>query len=186
MGAGKSTALEVLDRLGAATMSTDAVVHELYEDPAVVDAVVDRWGAGVAPGGVVHRSEIAAMAFAAPAERAWLESLLWPLVAERVAAFREASLARIPAPRAVVVETPLLFEAGMDAAYDATIAVIADETLRDARASERGHGALAERSARQLSQDEKANRATFTVENSGTREQLERRLSELLDTLEGS
>ena len=49
LGAGKSTALSALERLGAATLSTDAVVHELYASDEVRDAVVGRWGDEVAP-----------------------------------------------------------------------------------------------------------------------------------------
>ena len=59
MGAGKSTALEALRRLGAAVLSTDAVVHELYQQPQLRDAVVERWGAQVAPGGQVDRAAVA-------------------------------------------------------------------------------------------------------------------------------
>ena len=66
LGAGKSTALAALERLGAATLSTDAVVHELYATPELRDAVVARWGEDVAPGGVVDRAAIAAHAFADP------------------------------------------------------------------------------------------------------------------------
>lgn len=186
MGAGKSTALAALERLGAATLSTDAVVHELYEDPEVVGLVVERWGPGVAPDGVVDRAKVAAAAFASPEERAWLEQLLWPRVAQRVMAFREEALAADPPPRAAVVETPLLFEAGMDGAYDATIAVVADEDVRAERAAARGHHALDERAARQLPQDEKARRATFAVQNSGTVDALEGVLSDVLAKLEAS
>jgi dephospho-CoA kinase len=186
LGAGKSTALEVLERLGAATLSTDAVVHELYASDDVRDAVVARWGAGVAPGGVVDRSAVAASAFATPQERAWLEGELWPRVRRRVAAWREEVALREPPPAAAVVETPLLFEAGMDAIYDATIAVVADEDVRAARAAARGHVATAQRTARQLSQEEKARRATFTVDNSATVEQLEAQLSAVLARLRGS
>ena len=124
LGAGKSTALAALERLGAATLSTDAVVHELYGTDAVRDAVVDRWGDEVAPGGTVDRSAVARRAFATPEDRRWLEELLWPKVGERVAAFREEALAADPAPAAAVVETPLLVEAGLEAMYDATVAVI--------------------------------------------------------------
>ncbi len=186
MGAGKSTALAALERLGAVTLSTDAVVHELYEEPEVVELVVGRWGSEVAPEGIVDRSRIAATAFAAPEERQWLEQLLWPRVGARVVAFREQALAMDPPPRAAVVETPLLFEAGMDKAYDATIAVIADEEVRVRRAAARGHQAVDERAARQLSQEEKAGRATFAVQNSGTVEELEAVLSDVLDKLERS
>lgn len=183
MGAGKSAALEALERLGAATLSTDVVVHALYAEPEVVAAVVERWGEAVAPGGVVDRGAVAAAAFASPAERAWLEGLIWPRVAERVAAFREEAPAREPPPRALVVEAPLLFEAGMEGVYDATIAVVADEAVRAQRAAGRGHRALDERAARQLSQEEKARRATFAVDNSGTVADLERALREVLDRL---
>ncbi len=185
LGAGKSTALAVLGRLGAATLSTDAVVHELYATDEVRDAVAARWGAEVAPGGVVDRAAVARHAFADPAERAWLEGLLWPLVGARVAAFREAALAADPPPAAAVVETPLLFEAGLDGLYDATVAVVADEPVRAERAAARGHAAVDERAARQLTQDEKAERATFVVANSGTVGDLERQLADVLGTLSG-
>ena len=83
-------------------------------------------------------------------------------------------------PRALVVETPLLFEAGMEELYDATIAVVAAEELRAERASARGHAAVDERNARQLPQEEKAARATYAVVNDGSREDLERALSDIL------
>jgi dephospho-CoA kinase len=183
MGSGKSTACAALERLGAATISTDAVVHELYGSAKVRDAVVARWGEEVAPGGVVDRGAIARHVFGAPAEREWLEGLLWPLVGERVWAFKVEQEAADPAPKAAVVETPLLFEAGMDGIYDATIAVIADEDVRRERAATRGHEAVDERAARQLSQDEKAQRATFVVRNDGTEADLEATLSSVLDKL---
>jgi dephospho-CoA kinase len=185
LGAGKSTALQALERLGAATLSTDAVVHELYASDEVRDAVVARWGAGVAPGGVVDRRAVAGHAFADPGDRAWLEGLLWPLVGERVAAWRDEVQRLDPPPPAAVVETPLLFEAGLESRYDATIAVVADEALRAARAAARGHAAVDERAARQLTQDEKASRATHVVRNHGTIEDLERELSCVLGTLRG-
>jgi dephospho-CoA kinase len=190
MGAGKSTALAALERLGAAVLSSDAVVHELYaHDLHLRDAVVGRWGADVAPGGVVDRSAVAQRAFASPEERAWLEGLLWPLVGARVAVWLSDVRAAGPAgeerPRAAVVEVPLLFEAGLDGLYDATIAVISEERLRRERASARGHALADERSARQLSQQEKARRATFVVRNDGSEQELEQVLSAVLDKLGG-
>lgn len=145
---------------------------------------MERWGQDVAPGGEVDRSAVAARAFATPADRAWLEGMIWPRVGQRVAGFIERGRAIEPAPRALVVETPLLFEAGMESIYDATIAVIASEELRAERARARGHAALDERNARQLSQDEKAARATYTVVNDGSPDDLERALSEVLVKLE--
>ncbi|HEY1538814.1 MAG TPA: dephospho-CoA kinase [Solirubrobacteraceae bacterium] len=183
LGAGKSTALAALARLGAATLCTDAVVHELYATAAVRDAVVARWGTAVAPAGVVDRAAVARHAFATPEERAWLEGELWPRVGARVAAWREEVVAREPPPVAAVVETPLLFEAGLERDYDATIAVVAAEDVRAARAASRGHAAADERVARQLSQEEKARRATYIVRNDATVVQLEHQLSAVLARL---
>jgi dephospho-CoA kinase len=185
IGAGKSTALAALERLGAVVLSTDAVVHELYDSDEVRDAVVARFGQAVAPDGVIDRGALAKAAFATPEGREWLEQLLWPRVGQRIVGFREGAERAQPAPRAAVVEVPLLFESGMNHGFDATIAVIADEEVRVQRADARGHEALAERSARQLSQTEKSQRATYTVINDGPVEQLEAKLSSILGMLAG-
>jgi dephospho-CoA kinase len=187
IGAGKSTALAALERLGAATLSTDRVVHELYESPEVRDAVVDRFGAEIlddAEPPRIDRGALADKAFATEQSRRWLEELLWPRVGERMIAWRQEQEHADPPPRALVVEVPLLFESGLDRGYEATIAVIADEATRHARASGRGHQALDERTARQLTQDEKSQRATFTVVNDGTEDDLAVKLSAILDTLQ--
>jgi dephospho-CoA kinase len=183
MGAGKSTALHALERLGAAVQSSDAVVHELYEGATLRDAVVARWGAEVAPGGAIDRAEVARRAFADEDGRAWLEATVWPLVGERMGTWLAQARALEPAPRAIVVEVPLLFEAGIEGAYDVTIAVVASELLREQRAAQRGHALTAERAARQLSQEEKAARATYVVRNDGSVEELERELSAVLEKL---
>jgi dephospho-CoA kinase len=167
-------------------LSTDQVVHDLYEASDVRDAVTKRYGPAVAPDGVIDRAALAQRAFATDQDRAWLEGLLWPRVGAKMFAWRE-KLERAPSPsRAAVVEVPLLFESGMEGAFDATIAVVAEEQLRARRAAGRGHQSLDERSARQLTQQEKADRATYVVVNDGTVVELERELSAVLDMLEQS
>ncbi len=183
IGAGKSTALAALERLGAVTLSTDTVVHELYESPDIQDAVAARFGPGIVRDGRVNRRALARAAFGTDEGRGWLERLLWPRVGERVAAFRQEANAASPPPRAAVVEVPLLFESGVDHGFDATVAVIADETIRGQRAAGRDHEALSERAARQLSQQEKSQRATYTVVNDGTERELQDQLSAILDML---
>ncbi len=185
MGSGKSTALEALRRLGAEVLSSDAVVHELYEGQQLRDAVIARFGAEVAPDGVVDRAALARRAFASAEDRTWLEGQVWPLVGARVAGWLEHVRATRPAPRAAVVEVPLLFEAGLDQLYDATIAVISEEAVRRQRADARGHALVDERAARQLPQEEKARRATFVVRNDGSEQDLERELSAILGKLGG-
>lgn len=183
MGAGKSTALAALERMGVATLSTDAVVHELYGDERVRAAVVERWGEEVAPNGVVDRARVAARAFADEREREWLEGMVWPLVGERVAEWLKEVSSREPPPRAAVIEVPLLFEAGMEGAYDATIAVVAREDTRRERAARRGHALEDARVGRQLSQEEKARRATYVVRNDGSERELEAQLAGVVEKL---
>jgi dephospho-CoA kinase len=183
MGAGKSEALAALERLGAATLSTDAVVRELLEGDELRDELVARFGDQVAPDGRIDRTAVATLVFEQPDELKWLEGVLWPHVGERVNSWREEMSALEPAPRALVVEVPLLFEAGMDGVFDHTIAVVADERVRSARAAERGHAGVESRDTRQLSQQEKAERAEYVVQNDGDLKELEDTLSGLLDNI---
>ena len=184
LGSGKSEALRALGELGAATLSTDAVVHDLLGGDELGAIVVERLGEEVAPGGRLDRSLIARRVFGDEDARKWLEGELWPRVGRRVAEWKQEVDALDPPPRAAVVEVPLLFESGMEAAFDSTIAVVADEDICAERAGARGHALVAERAGRQLSQDEKAQRADFEVRNEGSLEELRDTLSRVLARLE--
>lgn len=180
LGAGKSTALAALADLGAVTLSTDAVVHDLLATDELRSLLVERFGQEVAPDGSVDRGAVAVKVFGRPEAREWLEGQLWPRVGERVAEWRGQVEAAEPPPPAAVVETPLLFEAGMEDSFDYTIAVVADESVRDERARARGHEAVAERAGRQLSQEEKSQRADFVVRNDGAPDELRSELARVL------
>ena len=184
LGAGKSEALRVLGELGAATLSTDAVVHELLASDELRDLVVARLGDGVANDGALDRSLIAERVFGDDEARAWLEGELWPRVGQRVAEWKQEVDALDPAPPAAVVEVPLLFESGMEQAFDATLAVVADEQVRAERAGARGHASVEQRAGRQLSQTEKAQRADYLVRNDGTLDELRENLSRVLARLD--
>jgi dephospho-CoA kinase len=183
IGAGKSEALKALDRLGAATLSTDAVVHELLESDEVRELLVERFGERVAPAGRIDRNAVASVVFEDPDERKWLEGVLWPRVGERVNRWREEIARRDPPPPAAIVEVPLLFESGMEAVFDHTIAVVADEDVRRERAAARGHTAVDSRAAAQLSQNEKAERADFVLRNDGDLSDLQEELSAVLEKI---
>ncbi len=183
VASGKSAALESFRRLGAATLSTDAVTHELLEGPALALQVAERWGQDAAPGGVVNRERVGQIVFGRPDELRWLESLLHPLVGQRVVEWR----ASLPEGTTVaVVEVPLLFETGMEAAFDATVCIVAPDAVRAERAGARGTDLLAEREAKQLGQGDKAERATHVVSNAGTLAELDVKLEELLPALQAA
>ncbi len=180
MAAGKSEALAALARLGAETISTDATTHDLLASDEVRELLVERWGDDVAPGGAVDRERIGAIVFENPDELGWLESVLHPRVAMRIATWRQQLSQDAPL---AVIEVPLLFETGMEPMFDAVIALVADDSERERRIGDRGVGLAAERSGRQLTQAEKASRATHTVRNDGTIDDLERQLADLFDRL---
>lgn len=182
VAAGKTSALEALARLGAETISSDAIVRELLAGEELRDALVERWGAEVATDGAVDRDRVAEIVFRDRDELAWLESQLHPRVGERIASWRD-ELA--PDVTVAVVEVPLLFESGMESLFDAVVGVVAPAEVRERRAAERGLGELAGRSGRQLSDEEKAARSDFVVTNDGSLAELEAKLAELLPELEG-
>jgi dephospho-CoA kinase len=181
IAAGKSEVLRLLGELGAETLSTDAVVHELLISKEVSDLLIGRWGDRVTHSdGSLDRGKIAGIVFEQPEELAWLESELHPRVGRRVFEWREG----LPSDLEVaIVEVPLLFEGTMAAAFDATIAVVAHDDIRTRRAAERGTGQLEGRSGRQLSQDEKAARATFVVRNDAGLEELAASVRDLFPKL---
>jgi dephospho-CoA kinase len=176
IASGKSEALAALERLGAATLSSDAVVHELLGEEGMRARLVERWGSEVAPASRIDRNRVGALVFERPEELEWLEAVLHPLVGERVASWAVG----LPAHTSLaVVEVPLLFETGMENGFDATVCVIADDRVRAERAGARGTELVEGRAGRQLPQAEKAARATFVVRNDGDLGELEAELARL-------
>jgi dephospho-CoA kinase len=182
IAAGKSEALAAFGRLGAATVSSDAVVHELLDSEPLLGRLRARWGEEVASGGAVDRTKVGEIVFADPEQLKWLESQVHPLVGERIGGWL-ASLDE--GVRVAVVEVPLLFESEMESVFDTTVAIVTSDEVRRGRAEARGHALVGEREARQLAQLEKAARAEHVIENDGTLEDLERRLSALIAKLNG-
>jgi dephospho-CoA kinase len=182
IGAGKSEALAAFERLGAATLSTDRVAHDLLDDDEVRAALVERWGDEIALAGAVDRDRVSEIVFNDPEELAWLESVTHPRVGAHVLEWRQGLG---PEVAVAVVEVPLLFEAAMEGAFDATLAVVADNELRDARLRERGQGGLEGREARQLDQAEKGRRADHVIRNDASLEELESEVRKLIEELSG-
>jgi dephospho-CoA kinase len=180
IGAGKSEALAAFERLGAATLSTDRVAHDLLDDEEVRRALVDRWGEEIAPDGSVDRDGVSEIVFNDRDELAWLESVTHPRVGLHVLDWRR----RLdPGVAIAVVEVPLLFESAMEDAFDSTVAVVAADELRDARLRERGQGGLEGREQRQLDQTEKERRADHVIRNDASLEELETQVRELIRQL---
>lgn len=165
IGAGKSEALRAFARHGAATASADEIVHRLYADPEVRQALVERWGDRVLSGEDVDRKRVGGIVFADRDELAWLESLLHPRVVAEQARWRAEQTAPL-----AVVEVPLLYETGGESRFDAVVVITAPEETRRARTEVAD---VAERQGRLLSDDEKAAKADFVYVNDGSLEGLD-------------
>jgi dephospho-CoA kinase len=181
IGAGKSTALDSFRRHGAATVSSDEIVHHLLKtDPDVKRALVERFGEDILDGdGIPDRERIAIRVFRDREALDWLEKLLHPLVSREYLQWRE-QLAKLPNPPAVcVTEVPLLYEVGGEARFDKVVVVTAPPQLREARRGGRKDG----RESRLLPDREKAKRADFVYVNTGTPEELDAWVAGVLATL---
>ena len=181
IGAGKSTALESFRRHGAATVSSDEIVHHLLAtDPEVKRALVERLGEEiVGEDGAPDRERIAFRVFKDREALEFLEKLLHPLVSREYMTWRE-QLAELPSPPQVsVTEVPLLYEVGADKRFDKVVVITAPSKLREAR---RG-GRADDRETRLLPDREKAKRADFTYVNTGTPEELDAWVAGVMATL---
>jgi len=170
IGAGKSEALKAFARHGAATVSSDEIVHHLLLRPEVRDAVVARMGHGVvSPAGEIDRGALATVVFNDRDALAWLEELLHPLVSAEYLQWRE-QLAELPdAPSISVTEVPLLYETGGDARFDKVVVITAPSKLRRARSEV----TMDDREARLIPDAEKVQRADFAFKNTGSLEELD-------------
>jgi len=184
IGAGKSEALAAFRRHGAATVSSDEIVHRLLrEDADVRRALLDRFGERILDeAGQIDRSAIAEIVFADREALNWLEGLLHPLVVREYLEWRE-QLGRLPNPPAVcVTEVPLLYEVGGEGRFDKVVVVTASPELRAARTE-----VPAElREPRLLPDEEKAKRADFVYVNDGSLEELDAFVAGVMEELSSS
>jgi dephospho-CoA kinase len=165
IGAGKSTALDAFRAHGAATVSSDEIVHHLLAtDDGVRDAIVERLGEGVLTDGRPDRARIASVVFGDRELLAWLEGLLHPLVSREYLGWREQLAQLDDPPRVCVTEVPLLFEVGAQDRFDKVVVITAPTALRE----QRRRVARDDRDARLLPDREKVRRADYHYVNKGT------------------
>jgi dephospho-CoA kinase len=170
IGAGKSEALRSFARHGAATVSSDEIVHHLLLRPEVRDAVVGRMGNGIlSPAGEIDRGALATVVFNDRDALAWLEELLHPLVSVEYLRWRDDLAGLADVPPVCVTEVPLLYETGGDQRFDKVVVITAPAKLRRARSEV----ATDDREARLIPDREKIGRADYSYRNIGSVEELD-------------
>lgn len=185
LSCGKSSVCRLFQQLGAYVVSADEIVHKLLSPDTVIgQQVISLIGSETLSKQTIDRSIVAMKVFHDPKKLRALEKILHPAV--RAEIFRHYDLAtKSPAYVLFVAEVPLLFEAGMESDFDATIAVVADPELCKERFMAQGHTSsdYETRAARQLSSEEKALRATYVIYNSGQIEATRQQVETLFSTL---
>jgi dephospho-CoA kinase len=182
IGAGKSEALDAFARHGAATISSDDIVHRLLrEDDEVRQELLDRFGTAILDeGGNVDRPAIGRIVFDDPEALAWLEGLLHPRVVGEYLEWRQA-LAGLPEPPAVcVTEVPLLYEVGGETRFDAVVVITAPAELRRERTDVAD---AADREPRLIPDEEKVKRADFAYVNDAGLDALDRFVAGVVEEL---
>jgi dephospho-CoA kinase len=171
VGAGKSEALRMFKTLGAATLSSDEVVHDLLRnDPEIRARLEERFGAGVLTSeDGIDRAVLGRLVFKNPEGLYYLESVLHPRVIREQRLFREKLAASPDAPTICVIEVPLLYEVRGEGRFDRVVVITASVALRRQRAGPR----LDEREERLISDAEKVRRADFVFHNDGSLAELE-------------
>ena len=180
IGAGKSEALAAFGRHGAATVSSDEIVHHLLRRDDVKAAIVARLGHGViSPEGEVDRGALGTVVFNDRDALNWLEELLHPLVSGEYLQWRD-DLATLPdAPKVSVTEVPLLYETGGHERFDKVVVITAPTKLRRARS----HVATDDREGRFLPDAEKVKLADYSFKNTGSIEELDAFVASVMDDL---
>ena len=181
IGAGKSEALYAFQKAGAATVSSDEIVHHLLRsDPEVKAEIVRELGEGVLDEeGAVDRARVAKVVFGDRAKLDFLERLLHPRVAAEYLSWREG-LAELPSPpRVCVTEVPLLFETGGEERFDKVVVITAPAKLRE----QRRRVPRDDRDERLLPDREKVRRADFHYVNTGTLEDLDAWVADVMERL---
>jgi dephospho-CoA kinase len=187
VAAGKSTVSSVLRDLGAVVIDSDQLAREVVEPGTPgLEAVVAAFGPSVlAADGRLDRAALGAVVFADEGRRRELEGILHPLIRRRAAALEAAA-----GDGALVVhDIPLLVESGRAGTFDAVLVVdVPVETQVDRMVRERGWSETEARArvAAQARREERLAVATHVVENTGTRDDLRDRVTEVVEALRSS
>lgn len=186
IGSGKSAAARCLADLGCLVIDFDAEAKAALDAPTVRRRLIEWWGIDmVDAGGRVDRAAVARVVFGDEACRVRLEKLVHPLVwRTREGARNEAERAAAPG---IVLDAPLLFEAGLDASCDAVLFIDSTREVRAERVAGRGwpSGEMARREAAQWPTEEKMRRSDFQIPNNGTIDELREAMSRLFAILTG-
>ncbi|MER7607224.1 dephospho-CoA kinase [Nocardioides sp. NPDC127503] len=187
IASGKSTVSELLAGFGAVIVDSDKIAREVVEPgtPGLAQVVAEFGPSVLTESGALDRAKVGEIVFADEGARARLNAIVHPLVGALSAELEEAGRA---AGKLVVNDIPLLVEVGYAPFFDEVIVVDVPVETQVERAIARGMTEIDARAriAAQASHEERLAAATYVIDNTGTLDDLRRRVREIYDALAGS
>ena len=186
LSSGKTTFCLELQKLGAYYVSADQILHQiLVQDQEIVGALVDLLGDDILVNDVIDRAKMADIVFRSKKKLHEIEAILHPAIQAKIDAIY-AQAVKEHKHSLFVVEVPLLFEAYMAHAYDATIAILTEENLAAERyklETNRLPDDYSRRMQHQLPPKEKAKNADFVIENNRSKQEFQEKAKALYQVL---
>ena len=189
IGAGKSLVAAEFERLGCAIIDSDRLNHEVLRRPEVLATLRQWWGdQAVTANGGPNRRRIAEIVFADAEQKRRLEELVYPLIAELREHMIKAVIER-RAVKAVILDSPLLFESNLDRFCDTIVYVKASRAVRLRRlqrARDWNEEQLRRREQWQEPLASKRSRSEFVIDNQGPPERLRPQVIDILGRIVSS
>lgn len=173
VGSGKSTLLAALPSMGVSTLSTDTIIHNLYDNnKELINKILTLLGNEILTNKILDRKKIAAKIFNNKELLLALETITLPYVLEEIYAFAKN------AKQTLAIELPLLFERNLEPLFDTTIFVSANKERCKERSSLKD---IDLRNSRFLADEEKRQRASLTIENNGSKEEFHKSIMHAME-----
>lgn len=189
LGSGKTAVLEMFKKLGARTLNSDIVAHEeLKRNKSLSEILRKEFGSSIFEKGRINNKRLAEMVFFSKENISKLNSLIHPLVKNKIKSFLDKSI-KAHAGQVAVVEVPLLFECGMESLFDVTITVVSESRVLKERVIKSDRFSATDLKIRmryQFLSLEKEARCNFIIDNSATKAQTFKQVRELMGFLKNT
>jgi len=181
-GSGKSTVAELLKKHGIPIVDADAIAHKVISMPEIRERIKAEFGAGFVTGeGLVDRKRLGREVFSDPVSLRKLNAIMRPRIAFLVGKAMDEAVGEV-----VAVDGALVFEYGLEGLFDHVVMVVSDTqemVRRSAKKTGYSEDDVQKILSAQMSQEEKAKKAWFVIENRGSLEELEKQVDALVERL---
>jgi dephospho-CoA kinase len=177
-GVGKSSVAQRFKNFGAEVIDADQIAHDaMKKGSPIFDPIIELFEEALHPGGKkMDREKIAEIVFNDPKKRKELEAIIHPYVYEKIKERIGSSERPV-----ILVEVPLLFEAGFETLCDKVVVVACNSTVKMKRLKNKKftEQEVRARERAQMAENLKAQKGNFIIDNSKSIYQTQREIERL-------